>query len=345
MYKVLLIVAILPAIAFGQTPFRPCRGGGPTPDSVSIEGCTELPCTIVSGSPLIARATGIRTPVATATVEAHITARVLGLDVGFRIPEDLADACAVGITGATCPLAAGQQFDYTLNYAMTLPLTGITAQVEVGLTAADGSTITCIEIDAQIVSEEEQNYEPNMVTFPGARYLRSATDLGQSSQILDVSLVPLATMYKFLLIAALLPAVVFGQTPFRPCSNGQPTPASLNIEGCTALPCTITSGAPLVARGIGIVSPVATPTLTADLTARLLGLDVGFEIPEELRDACAVGISGASCPIAAGQTFDYELNYAMELPLVGITVQVEVGLTAADGTAVTCIEIDATIVG
>uniref|UniRef100_A0A182U7G8 MD-2-related lipid-recognition domain-containing protein n=1 Tax=Anopheles melas TaxID=34690 RepID=A0A182U7G8_9DIPT len=152
MYKFLLIVAILPAIAFGQTPFRPCRAGGPVPDSVAIEGCTALPCTIVSGSPLIARATGIRSPVATPTVEAHIVARVLGLDVGFRIPEELRDACAVGISGASCPLAAGQQFDYTLNYAMTLPLTGITAQVEVGLTAADGTRITCIEIDAQIVS-------------------------------------------------------------------------------------------------------------------------------------------------------------------------------------------------
>uniref|UniRef100_A0A182JR69 MD-2-related lipid-recognition domain-containing protein n=1 Tax=Anopheles christyi TaxID=43041 RepID=A0A182JR69_9DIPT len=282
MYKFLLIVAILPAIAFGQTPFRPCRGGGPTPDSVAIEGCSLLPCTIVSGSPLVARANGIRTPVATPTVEAHITARVLGLDVGFTIPEDLRDACAVGISGASCPLAAGQQFDYTLNYAMSLPLTGISAAIEV---------------------------------------------------------------VHFLLIAALLPAIVFGQTPFRPCGAGVPTPASLNIEGCTSLPCTITSGVPLIARGIGIVSPVATPTLEAHLTARLLGLDVGFDIPEDLRDACAVGISGASCPIAAGQTFDYELNYAMELPLVGITVQVEVGLTAADGSTVTCVEIDAAIVG
>ncbi|XP_058128737.1 uncharacterized protein LOC131288152 [Anopheles ziemanni] len=150
-------------------------------------------------------------------------------------------------------------------------------------------------------------------------------------------------MYKFLLIAALLPAIVFGQTPFRACGGGRPTPASLSIEGCTALPCTITSGAPLIARGFGIVSPVATPTLTAYLNAFLLGLDVGFEIPADLEDACAVGIVGASCPIAAGQSFDYELNYSMELPLTGITVQVQVGLTAADGTPVTCVEIDATI--
>uniref|UniRef100_A0A182QN58 MD-2-related lipid-recognition domain-containing protein n=1 Tax=Anopheles farauti TaxID=69004 RepID=A0A182QN58_9DIPT len=153
MYKFLLIVGVfLPAVVFGQTPFRPCRGGGPTPASVNIEGCTVLPCRVVSGVPLVAHATGIRTPVATPTVTAHIVARLLGLDVGFVIPEDLADACAVGISGASCPLSAGQEFDYTLNYAMQLPLTGITAQVEVGLTAADGTKITCIEIDAQIVA-------------------------------------------------------------------------------------------------------------------------------------------------------------------------------------------------
>ncbi|XP_053672834.1 uncharacterized protein LOC128723112 [Anopheles nili] len=152
MYKFLLIATLLPAIVFGQTPFRPCRNGGPTPASVNIEGCTALPCTVVSGVPLVAHATGIQSRVATATVEAHIVARFLGLDVGFRIPEELRDACAVGISGASCPLSAGQTFDYTLNYAMELPLTGIIAQVEVGLTAADGSPITCIEIDAQIVS-------------------------------------------------------------------------------------------------------------------------------------------------------------------------------------------------
>uniref|UniRef100_A0A1Y9H2B4 MD-2-related lipid-recognition domain-containing protein n=1 Tax=Anopheles dirus TaxID=7168 RepID=A0A1Y9H2B4_9DIPT len=153
MYKFLLVVAVLlPASVLGQTPFRQCREGGPTPATVNIEGCTALPCRVVSGTPLVAHATGIRTPVATPTVEAHIVARLLGLDVGFRIPEDLANACAVGISGASCPLTAGQEFDYTLNYTMDLPLTGITAQVEVGLTAADGSTITCIEIDAQIVA-------------------------------------------------------------------------------------------------------------------------------------------------------------------------------------------------
>uniref|UniRef100_A0A182JES7 MD-2-related lipid-recognition domain-containing protein n=2 Tax=Anopheles atroparvus TaxID=41427 RepID=A0A182JES7_ANOAO len=320
MYKFLLIAALLPAIVFGQTPFRACSGGRPTPASLNIAGCSTLPCSIISGVPLVATAMGITTTVATPTVDAYITARLLGLDLGFQIPEDLQNACAVGITGASCPLAAGQTFDYTLNYSLVLPITGIVAQVEVGLTAADGSTITW------------------------SRYLRSVIELNQSVPTGKHKKASIA-MYKFLLIAALLPAIVFGQTPFRACSGGRPTPASVNIVGCSALPCTITSGVPLTAIGIGIVSPVATPTLTAHLTARLLGLDVGFEIPEDLRDACAVGISGASCPIAAGQTFDYELNYAMELPLTGITVQVEVGLTAADGTPVTCIEIDATIVG
>ncbi|XP_052870276.1 NPC intracellular cholesterol transporter 2-like [Anopheles cruzii] len=152
-------------------------------------------------------------------------------------------------------------------------------------------------------------------------------------------------MYKFLLIAALLPAVVFGQsTPFRQCSSGAPVPSNVYIEGCTALPCTVVSGGTLVAHGNGITTPVATASVTAHIVARVLGLDVGFEIPDGLRDACAVGISGATCPLAAGTTFDYTLNYSMELPLVGITAQVEVGLTAADGTAITCIEIDATII-
>uniref|UniRef100_A0AAG5CYH5 MD-2-related lipid-recognition domain-containing protein n=1 Tax=Anopheles atroparvus TaxID=41427 RepID=A0AAG5CYH5_ANOAO len=152
-------------------------------------------------------------------------------------------------------------------------------------------------------------------------------------------------MYKFLLIAALLPAIVFGQTPFRACSGGRPTPASLNIAGCSTLPCSIISGVPLVATAMGITTTVATPTVDAYITARLLGLDLGFQIPEDLQNACAVGITGASCPLAAGQTFDYTLNYSLVLPITGIVAQVEVGLTAADGSTITCVEIDASISG
>ncbi|XP_055522451.1 NPC intracellular cholesterol transporter 2 homolog a-like [Wyeomyia smithii] len=151
-------------------------------------------------------------------------------------------------------------------------------------------------------------------------------------------------MYKVLLIAALVPALVLAQTPVRQCPNGAGLPATVDINGCTGSPCPIQNNAPIVAHGWDIVSPVDTATLTAYISVRLLGLEVPFPIPEELVDACEAGTPPGTCPVSAGDVFDYTLDHpGMELPVAGVTVQVEVGLTAADGSAVTCVAFDAQI--
>ncbi|XP_055523243.1 NPC intracellular cholesterol transporter 2-like [Wyeomyia smithii] len=151
-------------------------------------------------------------------------------------------------------------------------------------------------------------------------------------------------MYKFLLIAALVPTLVLAQTPVYQCPNGAGLPASVDINGCTTSPCPIYNNAPIVAHGLDIVSPVDTATLTAYISVRLLGLEVPFPIPDELVDACVAGTPPGTCPVSAGDVFDYTLDYpGMELPIVGVTVQIEVGLTAADGSDVTCVAFDAEI--
>ncbi|XP_053685505.1 NPC intracellular cholesterol transporter 2 homolog a-like [Sabethes cyaneus] len=151
-------------------------------------------------------------------------------------------------------------------------------------------------------------------------------------------------MYQFLLIAALVPALVLGQTPVRQCPNGASLPATVDINGCTGTPCPIQNNSPILAHGWDIVSHVDTPTLTAYISVRLLGLEIPFPMPEELIDACQAGTPPGTCPLSVGQSFDYTLDHpGMELPVVGATVQVEVGLTAADGTDVTCVAFDAQI--
>ncbi|XP_058451723.1 NPC intracellular cholesterol transporter 2-like [Malaya genurostris] len=151
-------------------------------------------------------------------------------------------------------------------------------------------------------------------------------------------------MYKLLLIAALMPALALALTPVTQCPNGAPLPATVDINGCTDSPCEIENNAPLVAHGWDIVSPVDTPSLTAYISVRLAGLEVPFPIPDELVDACENGTPAGTCPVSAGQTFDYTLDHpGMELPVVGVTVQVEVGLTAEDGADVTCVAFDAHI--
>ncbi|KXJ82929.1 NPC intracellular cholesterol transporter 2-like [Aedes albopictus] len=152
-------------------------------------------------------------------------------------------------------------------------------------------------------------------------------------------------MYKFLLIAALVPAIL-AQTPVRQCPNGAGLPESVDINGCTTSPCPIQNGAPIQAVARGITSPVATNGMTSYIVIRLAGLQIPFPMPDGLEDACAVGTAPGTCPVSAGQTFDYTLDHeGQALALTGVTVQVEVGLRADDNSVIGCLLFDAQIVG
>ncbi|XP_055617825.1 NPC intracellular cholesterol transporter 2-like [Toxorhynchites rutilus septentrionalis] len=151
-------------------------------------------------------------------------------------------------------------------------------------------------------------------------------------------------MYKYILLVAFLPALALAQTPVRQCPNGPPLPPFVDINGCTSLPCEIRSASPIEALARGIVSPISTPTLTAYINIMLGGINIPFPMPDGLDDACRNGVASGTCPVSAGQTFDYTLRHGgMPLSITGVVVQVEVGLRAQNGQLVGCLQFDARI--
>ncbi|XP_058812959.1 uncharacterized protein LOC131677254 [Topomyia yanbarensis] len=150
-------------------------------------------------------------------------------------------------------------------------------------------------------------------------------------------------MFKFLLVAALVPAMALASITFRECPNEAPTPSLLTVNDCEGEVCEMTAGAPVQAMAYGIVSPVDSATATAYVIVRLGGLDVGFEIPPELVDACAVGIQ-EGCPLSSGVAFSYQLiDDSLDVPARGVAVEIEVGLTGDGGVALGCVRFDAVI--
>lgn len=125
--------------------------------------------------------------------------------------------------------------------------------------------------------------------------------------------------------------------------NGAPTPATLTVNNCAGSECVLVAGQPLNAVASGIVSPVGSATATAHIIARVAGLDVGFELPPALANACQAGLVGG-CPIVAGTPFDYALvDDNLEAPARDIPVEIEVGLTGDGGVALACVRFDARI--
>ncbi|XP_058812308.1 uncharacterized protein LOC131676921 [Topomyia yanbarensis] len=150
-------------------------------------------------------------------------------------------------------------------------------------------------------------------------------------------------MFKFLLVAALVPAMTLAAVSFTACPNGAPTPASLTVNDCSGDVCTMTAGQAVNALATGIVSPIDSASATAHITVRLGGLDLGFVIPQELANACTVGIQGG-CPLSAGTGFNYALfDDSLDVPARGVAVEIEVGLTGDGGVALGCLRFNAII--
>ncbi|KXJ82928.1 hypothetical protein RP20_CCG010580 [Aedes albopictus] len=150
-------------------------------------------------------------------------------------------------------------------------------------------------------------------------------------------------MFKFFFVAALVPAMAMAAVNFRACPNGAPTPATLTVNNCAGDECVLVAGEAVNARASGIVSPVGSASATAHIVVRIAGLDVGFEMPPELTDACTAGLVGG-CPIVAGSAFDYVLiDDSLDVPARDIPVEIEVGLTGDGGAALACVRFDARI--
>ncbi|XP_058812960.1 uncharacterized protein LOC131677255 [Topomyia yanbarensis] len=150
-------------------------------------------------------------------------------------------------------------------------------------------------------------------------------------------------MIRHYLLVALLPALAMAAVSFTACPNGAPTPATLTVNDCSGDVCNLYAGQHISAVASGIVSPADSASVAAHISAFLGGLDLGFEIPPHLADACAVGIEGG-CPLSAGMTFSYSLNAdSLEAPARGVPVEIEVGLIGDGGVALACLRFNAVV--
>lgn len=149
MFKILTILAVVPAVIFAASPHHPCAGGLPRPDAVFFGGrenpCRTEPCAVF-------RSVGSGTTYIDFTVNRQITglrpelrARVLGLLVTHDLPPEMMSQPWNFLIGNN-PLQAGNRATFNLTVPVE-PNTPLVQSVNI-FTLFDQSNqpIFCYEI-------------------------------------------------------------------------------------------------------------------------------------------------------------------------------------------------------
>uniref|UniRef100_A0A182IT64 MD-2-related lipid-recognition domain-containing protein n=1 Tax=Anopheles atroparvus TaxID=41427 RepID=A0A182IT64_ANOAO len=147
--KYLLLVACLPALAFGLA-VRPCSNGAPIPQDVRVIGCTVEPCVIPIGG-MVDMDCDFISPRATNTVAASLNIFLGDFRVPYELPVAQQNACNFFEAGS-CPVTQGEFINYHLSTPAAAPFAGITVDLQLQLSDDNGEPLFCFLSSAQIVA-------------------------------------------------------------------------------------------------------------------------------------------------------------------------------------------------
>ncbi|KAH8337177.1 hypothetical protein KR059_002382 [Drosophila kikkawai] len=161
-------------------------------------------------------------------------------------------------------------------------------------------------------------------------------------------------MLRVLLVLSLVLATV-SATTVKQCKD-KPFPLSVNIQDCEEPPCIVYKGtvAVMEVHFLGSkLEPLLLNThplsfncfpadnnniksITATTTAKVLGMNLPYDLPEEVSDVCRNLLYGAMCPIDKDEDVTYQFNFYVEPAFPEITADVTVTLNDEDGEPITC---------
>ncbi|XP_071454180.1 NPC intracellular cholesterol transporter 2 homolog a-like [Hetaerina americana] len=119
----------------------------PSATALRVNGCDELPCQFPRGKDIIAQmdfTTG--KPASKLTVQVRVKA--LGFWVDYPIGYD--DACP-HLSAGKCPLSPSDSATYDIQIPVLSSYPKISIQVEVTLKNENGDSLSCFQIEGQVV--------------------------------------------------------------------------------------------------------------------------------------------------------------------------------------------------
>uniref|UniRef100_A0A034WC65 Epididymal secretory protein E1 n=1 Tax=Bactrocera dorsalis TaxID=27457 RepID=A0A034WC65_BACDO len=129
-------------------------------------------------------------------------------------------------------------------------------------------------------------------------------------------------------------------TNVRQCTNGRPFPLSVEIEGCTTMPCNVVKGSTAVMKVNFVGTRDNIKSINGVVHATALGLTVPYPLPDDVADVCRNLLYGASCPIDESEDVVYNFNFYIDPSYPEVSVKVELDLVDEDKQSVACFVTD-----
>ncbi|CAD1473096.1 unnamed protein product, partial [Heterotrigona itama] len=129
-----------------QDTYVPCKSG-PLPESVSITGCSSVPCNLVRGKNVEGRI-NFKAVSNAKSLKPVVDAEVGIIHTPFPLPEQ--NACRNLVNGQ-CPLQKGESATYLLKMPVEKSYPKISLTIQLSLVDENNNSQVCFRIPAKVV--------------------------------------------------------------------------------------------------------------------------------------------------------------------------------------------------
>ncbi|XP_017873360.1 PREDICTED: epididymal secretory protein E1 isoform X2 [Drosophila arizonae] len=142
-------------------------------------------------------------------------------------------------------------------------------------------------------------------------------------------------MFRIAFLTLAYLCITCGATPVKECKN-KPAPLNVDIKDCPEPPCVVYKGqfAIMDVQFLGDKNNIA--SITAKVQAKVFGMNLPYDLPEEISNVCINLLYGAMCPIYKDEDVTYRFNFYVDPLFPEITADVTVTLNDADDNPISC---------
>ncbi|KAL7729844.1 hypothetical protein ACLKA6_014701 [Drosophila palustris] len=142
-------------------------------------------------------------------------------------------------------------------------------------------------------------------------------------------------MFRSVLLTLACLCAVANATNVKEC-KGKPFPLDVTVHDCEEPPCVVYKGQNAVMDVQFVGDRNNLSNITTKVTAKVFGMNLPYDLPEEVSNVCDNLLYGAMCPIDKDEDVTYRFNFFVDPVFPEITADVTVTLTDTQDNIISC---------